>query len=193
MLAPGPRSGLRCSRERAADGPGLMKIAGMGIALQLLLNRQSQALHAPAHVRVPGRDPDPDATRNRDHCRARMASTRASAATSTPASTMTRRSFPISISMRPLAGTAGTDRRRIRHDHRPREAGFLPLSAIPLRTERSSPIQQQRSRDAVPSRGRRDRPWRLHALQNDLELLVIRPARKHPVRAACRSVSAQAA
>src|ERR1700686_1763190 len=81
----------------------------MGIALQLLLNRQSQALHAPAHIRVPGRDPDPDATRNRDHCRARMESTRASAAISTPASTMTRRSFPISISMRPLGGAAGTD------------------------------------------------------------------------------------
>jgi hypothetical protein len=74
----------------------------MGIAFQLLLNRQSQALHAPAHIRVPGRDPDPDATRNRDHCRAIMASTRASAATSTPASKMTRRSFPISISMRLL-------------------------------------------------------------------------------------------
>ena len=38
----------------------------MGIALQTLLNRQSQALHAAAHVRVPGGDPDPDAARYRD-------------------------------------------------------------------------------------------------------------------------------
>ena len=91
------------------DGHGRYKIPGMGIALQLLLNRQSQALHAPAHVRVASRDPDPDTNRNRDHRRARMASTRASTATSTPASTMTRRSVPISISMRPLAGAAGTD------------------------------------------------------------------------------------
>ncbi len=84
-------------------------VPGMGIALQLLLNRKSQALHAPAHVRVASRDPDPDAARDRDHRRAKMASTRASAATSTPASTMTRRSFPISISMRPLAGAARAD------------------------------------------------------------------------------------
>jgi hypothetical protein len=35
----------------------------MGIALQTLLNRQSQALHAAAHVRVPRGDPDPDAAR----------------------------------------------------------------------------------------------------------------------------------
>jgi hypothetical protein len=35
-----------------------------------------------------------------------MASTRASAAASTPASTMMRRSFPISITMRPFAGVA---------------------------------------------------------------------------------------
>src|SRR6188768_1099134 len=47
---------------------------------------------------------------------------------------------------------------------------------IRLRAERSSPIQQKRARDAVPPRRRRDRPWRLHALQNDLQLLVIRPA-----------------
>src|SRR6185312_9234777 len=41
---------------------------------------------------------------------------------------------------------------------------------------RSSPIQQQRARDAVPPRGRRDRSWRLHALRNNLELLLIGPA-----------------
>ena len=42
--------------------------------------------------------------RDRDDRRSKMASTRASAAASTPASTMTRRSFPISITMRPHAG-----------------------------------------------------------------------------------------
>src|SRR6266481_2261002 len=52
----------------------------------------------------------------------------------------------------------------------------MPRSAFRLRAKRSSPIQQKRARDAVPPRRRRDRPWRLHALQNDLELLVIRPA-----------------
>src|SRR6476619_1505544 len=94
----------------AATATEDIEIPGMGIALQLLLNRQSQALHAAAHVRVASRDPDPDAARDRDHRRTNLASTRASAATSTPASTMTRRSFPISISMRPLAGAARADR-----------------------------------------------------------------------------------
>ena len=46
-----------------------IEIAGMGIALQTLLNRQSQALHAAAHVRVPSADPAPDAPR--DHRRLR--------------------------------------------------------------------------------------------------------------------------
>jgi hypothetical protein len=36
-----------------------IEITSMGIALQALLNRQSQALHAAAHVRVPSGDPDP--------------------------------------------------------------------------------------------------------------------------------------
>src|SRR6185437_8001134 len=45
-----------------------------------------------------------------------------------------------------------------------------------LCAERSSPIQQQRARDAVPPRVRRDRSWRLHALRNNLELLLIGPA-----------------
>ena len=52
----------------------------------------------------------------------------------------------------------------------------MPRGAFRLPAERSSPIQQKRARDAVPPRRRRDRPWRLHAFHNDLELLVIRPA-----------------
>src|SRR6266481_656670 len=56
----------------------------------------------------------------------------------------------------------------------------MPRSAFRLRAKRSSPIQQKRARDALPICRRRDRPWRLHALQNDLELLVIRPASTSP-------------
>src|ERR1700738_3524751 len=52
-----------------------IEIPGMGIALQTLLNRQSQALHAPAHVRVSSGDPDPDAARYRDHRRLRASRT----------------------------------------------------------------------------------------------------------------------
>src|SRR6266480_3286323 len=35
------------------------EIAAMGVALETLLNLQGQPLHAPSHVRVAGRDPDP--------------------------------------------------------------------------------------------------------------------------------------
>src|SRR5438045_9444330 len=72
----------------------------MGIALQALLNRQSQALHAAAHVRVPSGDPDPDAARYRDHRRLRTSRTRPNASASTFSSTLTRLPSPRSISIR---------------------------------------------------------------------------------------------
>ncbi len=75
-----------------------------------------------------------------------------------------------------VAARRRSGRHRIRNDHRRHKTRALPSSAFRLRAERSSPIQQKRARDAVPPRRRRDRPWRLHALQNNLELLVIRPA-----------------
>lgn len=55
---------------------------------------------------MPGRNPDPRACCDRDHRRARMPSTRANAAASSPASTMSRRSWPSSITIRLLAGGA---------------------------------------------------------------------------------------
>src|SRR5204862_4294764 len=84
-----------------------IEIAGMGIALQALLNRQSQALHAAAHVRVPGGDPDPDAARYRDHRRLRTSRTRPNASASTFSSTLTRLPSPSSISIRPQRLRAG--------------------------------------------------------------------------------------
>src|SRR5476649_2311974 len=78
-----------------------IEIAGMGIALQALQNRQSQALHAAAHVRVPSGDPDPDAARYRDHRRLRTSRTRPNASASTFSSTLTRVLPPSSISIRP--------------------------------------------------------------------------------------------
>src|SRR5450631_3979277 len=82
-----------------------IEIAGMGIALQTLLNRQSQALHAAAHVRVPSGDPDPDAARYRDHRRLRTSRTRPNASASTFSSTLTRLPSPSSI--RPRRFRAG--------------------------------------------------------------------------------------
>jgi len=78
-----------------------IEIAGMGIALQTLLNRQSQALHAAAHVRMPSGDPDPNAARYRDHRRPRTSRTRANASASTFSSTLTRLPLPSSISITP--------------------------------------------------------------------------------------------
>src|SRR6202051_5406439 len=84
-----------------------IEIAGMGIALQTLLNRQSQALHAAAHVGVARRDPDPDAARYRDHRRLRTSRTRPNASASTFSSTRPRVPSPSSISIRPRRFRAG--------------------------------------------------------------------------------------
>src|ERR1700726_4845203 len=85
-----------------------IEIAGMGIALQALLNRQSQALHASAHVGVARGDPDPDAAWYRDHRRLRTSRTRPNASASTFSSTLTRLPSPSSISIRPRRFGAGT-------------------------------------------------------------------------------------
>src|ERR1700730_3376025 len=94
----------------AAATPEDIEIAGMRIALQALLNRQRQTLHAAAHVGVAGGDPDPDAARDRDHRRLRSSSTRCSASASTSRSTRTRQPPLSSISIIPtLARCAGGD------------------------------------------------------------------------------------
>src|SRR3954454_5332009 len=84
-----------------------IEIASMGITLQALLNRQSQALHAAAHVRVPSGDPDPDAARYRDHRWLRTSRTRPNASASTFSSTLTRLPSPSSISITPRRFRAG--------------------------------------------------------------------------------------
>src|SRR5271155_4850728 len=83
-------------------------VARERIPAKALLHQQRQAIHTFPHVGVAGGNPDTYTCRDRDHRRSRMASTRASAAASTPASTMTRRSFPISITMRLVAGALGS-------------------------------------------------------------------------------------
>src|SRR6202163_4270563 len=82
------------------------KVPAVGITLETLLNLQGQPLHAASHVRVAGRNPDPTARRNRDHRPSRTCNTRARATASTLVSTMTRRSLPTTIPIRPLVGAA---------------------------------------------------------------------------------------
>jgi hypothetical protein len=77
-------------------------VARERIAAKALLHQQRQAIHTFPHVCVATGNPDPDTCRDRDHRRSRMASTRASAAEST----MTRRSYTISITKWPLVGAA---------------------------------------------------------------------------------------
>src|ERR1019366_6924662 len=78
------------------------------IAAKTFLHKQRQTLHALAHVGVAGRDPDVHIYRDRDHRRSRTCSTRARAAASTPASTITRRSLPTIITIRLFTGAAAT-------------------------------------------------------------------------------------
>ena len=76
----------------------------MGIAPEVLLNLQSQRVHAPTHVRHPGGKPHPHTARNRDHRRSSTAITRANAGPSTARSTITLRPPASTISIRPVAG-----------------------------------------------------------------------------------------
>src|SRR5258707_11789934 len=93
--------------ETATTPAENIEIGGMGIALQTPQTRQSQALHAAAHVRVSSGDPDPDAARYRDHRRLRTSRTRPNASASTLSSTLTRLPSPSSISIRPRRFRAG--------------------------------------------------------------------------------------
>src|SRR5438034_7102231 len=62
-----------------------VKIAGMRIAPQGLLNLKGQAVHAAPHIRSSDRKPDPHTRGNRDHRRSSTSSTRRSACASTAA------------------------------------------------------------------------------------------------------------
>ncbi|CAM5496617.1 hypothetical protein AFEL58S_03547 [Afipia felis] len=72
------------------------------IPLQDLLHLQSQRREAATHVRVARRKPNPGTSRDWNHRKVSSPRTiRSSAATSTPRSTMIRRPFPLTISIRP--------------------------------------------------------------------------------------------
>uniref|UniRef100_UPI003F955A25 hypothetical protein n=1 Tax=Rhodoblastus sp. TaxID=1962975 RepID=UPI003F955A25 len=56
-------------RQIAATTPEDVQVAGVGIAVQLLLDLKGQTLHTPAHVRVTHRNPDASSRVYRDHDR----------------------------------------------------------------------------------------------------------------------------
>jgi hypothetical protein len=76
--------------------------------------------------------------------------------------------------MRPLAGTTGVDGAGSATTTAGTKPDFSP--AGPSASVQNTPIQQQRPRNTMSPRRRRYQAWRLHTLQNDLQLLVIRPA-----------------
>jgi hypothetical protein len=81
-----------------------LTIAGMRVAAQRLLHLQRQAVHTTPPVGVADRQPHPHPARNRDHRRARAATTAAAKAGDTKAGIRTRALPANSIS---IAGTAG--------------------------------------------------------------------------------------
>src|SRR5215207_5895040 len=87
-------------QQVAAAAAKAEQVATQRILPQHLLNLQRQAGEPFAQIRVPGRQPHPNARRDRDHRRSRTSRTRAKAAASTPALTITRRPRPSTISIR---------------------------------------------------------------------------------------------
>src|SRR5215471_2024404 len=65
---------------------------------------------------------------------------------------------------------------RLRGHYRRYEAHLLFGSVLLLDPKQPPPLQQQRSRNAVSPRCRRNLAWRLQTLQHDLELLILGPA-----------------
>jgi len=80
-----------------------VEIASVRVTLEALLNPQSQALHATAHVGMPGCDPNP-ARGNGYHRRPRTSSTRRNAVASTSLPTITRWPPDRTITIRPPLG-----------------------------------------------------------------------------------------
>ena len=92
----------------AAAAPEAEQMTAQRIMLQHLLHTQCQRREPAPHIRVARRQPNPNACRDRDHRRAsRPWMMRSNASTSTSRSTMTRRPFALSTSMRPPADKLG--------------------------------------------------------------------------------------
>ena len=161
----------------------------MRVALERLLHQQCKALIALPHVRVAGRQPNARAARERNHDRSSTARTRASAAASTPLSTITRRPRVSTISIRPGAATGhGEDdefstassrfrewrrtarRRLVADDRRCKRCGLIGLDKAPL-SGQAAPREKLARRQTIPPRRRRHKPRRTVARRHDPLLL----------------------
>ncbi|GJD98777.1 hypothetical protein GMJLKIPL_0688 [Methylobacterium isbiliense] len=86
------------------------QVTAQRIMPEHFLDLQRQARKAPPHIRMPGGQPNSDACRDRDHRSPSASRTRASAAESTSASTMTRQPCASTISIRPLLAPGDSTR-----------------------------------------------------------------------------------
>src|SRR4051794_13044037 len=168
-------------QQIAAAAAKAEQVATQRILPQHLLNPQRQAGEPFAQIRVPGRQPHPNARRDRNHRRSRTSRTRAKAAASTPAPTITRRPRPSTISIRsspdlaqlnPVFGvTAVGGSGTITAGTKPGTGAASDRSARSVR-----PSQKLRAGDPVSPRRRGYEAWAGQALQHDPGLLVLRPA-----------------
>jgi hypothetical protein len=105
----------------------------MRVVLQRLLHHQRKAIKSLAHVGVAGRQPHPDARRNRDHRRDSALTTRASDDASTSAPT-TIRSPPMSTIYHPARWARRCNWRsrtsRVCDRHRQELDRFLPTDCV---------------------------------------------------------------
>ena len=149
------------------------QLSAQRIAPQYLLHLQRQARKALPHVGVAGRQPYPHAARNRNHgsvSSPRMIRSRLS--TSTSQSTITRRPFTLTISIRRQPSPM-TLFRLLRHDHRRHESGNV---AKPTFAIRLAPGEQQLVGNPMPTRRRRCQPRSRKTLLDYPQLLCGRPS-----------------
>ena len=140
-----------------------IQIPRMRVAPEILLDLKRQGVHAAPHVGHATRQPDTNTSRNRDHRRARTASTRASAEPSTSRSTITRAigQRDLHPSRRRRIPRGSTQRRRLQN-HRHQAAGPASLLAKP-----APAVEHQVGVHVVAPRHNRHRNPRLVALRYD--------------------------
>lgn len=123
------------------------QMAAQRIALQNLLDLQSQGRESFSHVGVAGGQPYPNTARNRDHRRSRTSRTRPNASASTVRSTRTQRPSPRSISINPQAWREARGLASLLAATSPLTGRFVSASLIVTGT---NPVPPRRPQDGPP-------------------------------------------
>ena len=151
-------------RQIAATPAENVEIAGVRITLQLLLNQKRQTLHAPPHIGVARRDPDPTPRRNRDQERSafKVAEINADGAQRrserAPPFSSTENGGPTELA----GGMAPTKRRRLNNNRR--KAGCARIRLLPRLTPPF--VDEARANILAPRHLRDNGPGRLYPLKS---------------------------